>query len=316
MQCPICNNKTKKSYEKYTQIHTIDCPRCGEFKIENRPKKRLEGGEEYDKRVKSLLSHKSAQKYLRDKGSYLTVDDALLTSIDKSLKKGIEYLPGVKEQVDNFIIYLGMKLDNKIWDLIDFKTLGEIGGIAGSLIDRDASLLDFIVRSLEKNEIISKTNSCIGLTLEGWQYFEELQSNKANSKKAFMAMAFNSFSLQELFPILRDEVKNSGYKLFHVADNDEQTAGNISNKIAVEIRNSKFLVVDLTDNNSGAYWEAGFAHGLGKFVFYVCKKGVSTHFDVNQHNTIFWEEGKIQEAAEKLKFAIRNTLADEALMED
>jgi len=247
---------------------------------------------------------------------YLTVDDALLTSIDKSLKKGIEYLPGVKEQVDNFIIYLGMKLDNKIGDLIDFKTLGEIGGIAGSLIDRDASLLDFIVRSLEKNEIISKTNSCIGLTLEGWQYFEELQSNKANSKKDFMAMAFNSFSLQELFPILRDEVKNSGYKLFHVADNDEQTAGNISNKIAVEIRNSKFLVVDLTDNNSGAYWEAGFAHGLGKFVFYVCKKGVSTHFDVNQHNTIFWEEGKIQEAAEKLKFAIRNTLADEALMED
>ena len=31
-----------------------------------------------------------------------------------------------------------------------------------------------------------------------------------------------------------------------------------------EIRACRFLIADLSDDNAGAYWEAGFAEGLGK----------------------------------------------------
>jgi nucleoside 2-deoxyribosyltransferase len=79
------------------------------------------------------------------------------------------------------------------------------------------------------------------------------------------------------------------------------------------------LVADLTHNNLGAYWEAGFAEGLGKPVFYTCEKGCfdskGTHFDVRQHYTVVWEEGKFEEAAEKLKTEIQNTLPTEAKMD-
>jgi nucleoside 2-deoxyribosyltransferase len=88
----------------------------------------------------------------------------------------------------------------------------------------------------------------------------------------------------------------------------------------VEIRTSRFLIADLTHENRGAYWEAGFAEGLGKPVIYTCEKskfGVQkTHFDTNHHETVVWEKENLSEAAEKLKVTIRATLPDEAVMTD
>ena len=42
--------------------------------------------------------------------------------------------------------------------------------------------------------------------------------------------------------------------------------------MVTSIRDAKFVIVDLTHDNHGAYWEAGYAEGLGKPVIYVCKK--------------------------------------------
>jgi nucleoside 2-deoxyribosyltransferase len=60
----------------------------------------------------------------------------------------------------------------------------------------------------------------------------------------------------------------------------------------VEIRACRFLIADLTHANNGAYWEAGFAEGLGKPVTYTCKKSEfakASHFDTNHHLTVLWE---------------------------
>ena len=58
--------------------------------------------------------------------------------------------------------------------------------------------------------------------------------------------------------------------------------------ICNKIKNSKFIVVDLTHQNNGAYFEEGYAMGLGKPVIQLCKKDVKLHFDIAQKNTIFW----------------------------
>ena len=55
------------------------------------------------------------------------------------------------------------------------------------------------------------------------------------------------------------------------------------------IRDSKFVVVDLTHQNNGAYFEEGYAMGLGKTVIQLCKKSTKLHFDIAQKNTIIWE---------------------------
>jgi nucleoside 2-deoxyribosyltransferase len=88
----------------------------------------------------------------------------------------------------------------------------------------------------------------------------------------------------------------------------------------VEIRTARFLIADLTHGNRGAYWEAGFAAGLGKPVFYTCEEGYfrrfSTHFDTNHHYIVMWNAAQPDVAVEELKAAIRATLPGEAKMRD
>ena len=55
------------------------------------------------------------------------------------------------------------------------------------------------------------------------------------------------------------------------------------------IKDSKFVVVDLTHQNNGAYFEEGYAMGLGKPVIQLCRQGTPLHFDIAQKNTIIWE---------------------------
>lgn len=49
------------------------------------------------------------------------------------------------------------------------------------------------------------------------------------------------------------------------------------------------MVVDLTHQNNGAYFEEGYAMGLGKPVIQLCRKDTKLHFDIAQKNTIIWD---------------------------
>jgi hypothetical protein len=89
----------------------------------------------------------------------------------------------------------------------------------------------------------------------------------------------------------------------------------------VALRTSRFVVSDLSyQNNYGAYWEAGFAEGLGRPVIYTCRKEEwderKTHFDTNHLNTIIWDPDKLDDAALRLIATIRATLPAEAKMTD
>jgi len=81
-----------------------------------------------------------------------------------------------------------------------------------------------------------------------------------------------------------------------------------------EIRRCRFLIADLSDDNAGAYWEAGFAEGLGKPVIYICsaKKVDAVHFDANHRHMIKWDLDTLPQTAIRLKAVIRNTLLGEA----
>ena len=77
-------------------------------------------------------------------------------------------------------------------------------------------------------------------------------------------------------------------------------------EIFYEIERSKFVVVDVTFPNYGAYYEAGYAQALGKQVIMCCRKaefdsdGGRPHFDVAQKSMIVWEnEGELVERLKK-----------------
>jgi nucleoside 2-deoxyribosyltransferase len=90
------------------------------------------------------------------------------------------------------------------------------------------------------------------------------------------------------------------------------------------IRTSRFLVCDVTHGNRGAYWEAGFAEGLGKPVIYTCRRDVfddrthenHPHFDASHWVTVPWDPADPAGAARKLKDTVRATLPSEAILSD
>lgn len=58
-----------------------------------------------------------------------------------------------------------------------------------------------------------------------------------------------------------------------------------------EITACKFLVADLTSQNNGVYYEAGYAKALGKTVILTCKDTdfKNRHFDIAQVQTLSWK---------------------------
>lgn len=83
----------------------------------------------------------------------------------------------------------------------------------------------------------------------------------------------------------------------------------IYDEILKSISRSRFIIADLTFNNNGAYYEAGFARGQGKGVIHTCSKEwfdkSSVHFDVRGLNLIIYDSD--EDFIVKLKKRIRET---------
>jgi nucleoside 2-deoxyribosyltransferase len=62
-------------------------------------------------------------------------------------------------------------------------------------------------------------------------------------------------------------------------------------KIITEIKNSRFIIADVTHQRAGVYFEAGYALGLGLPVIWSVRDDDlnNVHFDTRQYNHIVWE---------------------------
>lgn len=71
--------------------------------------------------------------------------------------------------------------------------------------------------------------------------------------------------------VVKPAVKEAvGYDLVDMRDVAQ--AGVIDDIMCIRIRDSALLIADLTHDNRGAYWEAGYARGLEKLVIFICEK--------------------------------------------
>ena len=118
-----------------------------------------------------------------------------------------------------------------------------------------------------------------------------------------------------LDPFVRDVVKPAvkkgiGYDLVDMRDVAQ--AGIIDDIMRVQIRDSAFVIADLTHDNHGAYWEAGYAEGLGKPVIYICErtkfKRDGSHFDTNHCTTVPWSSDDPEGFGKELIATLRRSL--------
>jgi len=234
-------------------------------------------------------------------------------------------LPTPQEQLENLISWVGDLQERPgMAAPLELDIISRIGAT-------DYRGLEFIVRhaidgdhllngSVAGNDQHIAGASRLHLTFKGWAFYEELKRGHSSSRVAFMAMKFNEADLDAIVENhFKPAVAATGFDLRRI--NDGQPAGLIDDKLRVAIRQSRFIVADLTHHNNGAYWEAGYAEGLGKPVIYTCRADVfadkksGTHFDTNHHLTVVWEPSMLEEAAQRLKDTIRATLPEDAQQE-
>ncbi len=146
----------------------------------------------------------------------------------------------------------------------------------------------------------------IVLSAKGWARVYDLQKTQANSKTAFIAMKFGS-QTDELRKMIVKGIEDAGY-VARIMDEIEHNH-QIVPEMLFEIRNSRFVVAELSYHNNGAYYESGYAYGLGKEVIHICSEAAlkeDLHFDVAQINTVTYK--KIDEIPEKLFKRIKATI--------
>lgn len=312
--CPVCQSVSEiegASFDGTLLFHVI-CPRCGQYQIEYVAKQYL--NVDLDPTKVAVLSH----------AIYRMQRNKVIPSLDQlTIARLLQNpLPRPAEQMNSFILWLGENtpgLGEKV-DINELVMQAEIGARTPEGVD---AIVDHLI---EKNFVERKTIATtrpglrqynLTLKIEGWEYYESLKRGNISSRKAFMAMPFGYPELDELVSkYFRPAVKATGFDLYRLDDSPK--AGLIDDRLTVEIRTSRFLIADLTHQNRGAYWEAGFAQGLGRPVFYTCEKEQfkNTHFDTNHHLTIIWDRNDLGKAAIDLKNTIRETLPDEAKMTD
>lgn len=157
------------------------------------------------------------------------------------------------------------------------------------LQDEGSFMLECLAeKGLIKNYLNMKCNAMqnIILTPVGYARIDELQKNNSYGRTALVAMKFGE-DTKPLREAIRSGVERAGYIAVFI--DEVQHNDLITPELLKHIRDSKFVVVDLTHKNNGAYFEEGYAMGLGKVVIQLCKKGTCLHFDVAQKNTIMWD---------------------------
>lgn len=127
----------------------------------------------------------------------------------------------------------------------------------------------------------------VRLTPQGYANVEKSQKALAYNTNAFVAMQFGK-ETQRLRDCIKKGITDAGYRPVLIDEIEHNEF--ITPEIMKNIRDSKFVVVDLTHQNNGAYFEEGYAMGLGKPVIQLCKKDTKLHFDIAQKNTIIWEK--------------------------
>lgn len=297
--------------------HDVLCRNCGGYDISGSMLAEIDN-RNFSSGQLAILSH-----VVRRASSQTLVTTHFADSVLTNAK-----LPGASGLVDNLLLHVSAELQSP-GEVMNLHA-GSLRAVLGALSATGViwAIEQAIRLCLLEGEAV-RTNGPddqyqliqVTLSVHGWEHVGALLRDANDSRKAFMAMKFGDPKLDAVFKdYFKLAVHQAGFNLQRL--DDEPRAGLIDDRMRLEIRTSRFLIADLTHGNAGAYWEAGYAEGLGRPVIYTCRKDVfddintRPHFDTNHHLTVIWDPAALDDAMAQLKTVIRVTLPAEAKLED
>jgi len=136
----------------------------------------------------------------------------------------------------------------------------------------------------------------------GWERLEEIKRSGRLSNRAFVAMWFDKSTDNLYNQAIKPAIEKAGYDPLRVDKHEH--VNRIDDEIIGQIKRSRFMVADFTEQRHGVYFEAGMMIGLGRTVIWMCDKEQldQLHFDVRQFN--FIDCASIPEAHDRLYYRI------------
>jgi nucleoside 2-deoxyribosyltransferase len=251
--------------------------------------------------------------------------------VEKSFNE--EHIPKTSmERLNHFLVAL-YKIDDKIgqlfWVCKNSRANGIwVGNFTESMVipqtypisiayARNGGEVKSMFESLESLGYMEhKENDRYSITPKGFERADQLISTNIDSKKVFVAMDYRESHILEAYKnAIYPACEACGFNAIIIKNKPHNNG--ITDEIITEIKRSKFVIVDFTFNNLGAYWEAGFAQGLERPIIRCCKEDWfekhGLHFDVKHYRVEIWENH--EHLVDLLKSNIRANI-DGAILED
>lgn len=339
--CPICKSKASSQANQNRCMIFYACPVCGRFELFD-PDEGNEfnlnhlasylvyhayiRGKISEYRYNTVLDKDECDKYKKEfqKGNNIS---GLPVHIDSDIIEAW-YPRTFADRIDNILLFFNSKakhLGQKIalslsalygvlfvdrYDITDVNT-GSVSNNTEERKERDCVeevkyMLDYLKNAglIECVEGATTADmTWINLTPEGYKRVDELQKNSSYGRGVLVAMKFGD-DTKPLREAIRKGVADAGYVAVFI--DEVQHNDFITPELLKHIRDSHFVVADLTHQNNGAYFEEGYAMGLGKQVIQLCKRDVRLHFDIAQKNTIMWDSE--EDIPERLTNRIKATI--------
>ncbi len=321
--CFYCGTKSFSKLEDNLTYTYVECPTCGRYECQVFPE--LLGKEMKDKIASYLyytgvVEKHEERRFLNLVGSKQYFED----TFEKypwchyvSLEEVKSFYPhSFSERVTKILLGFA-KCSEFFGDVISITKDRLLSALFVNRYDKQGNSLEEtkinyqygqITKYLMDNKYVEINENTaeirVSLLPEGWKRIDELQLDESNNRNVFVSMAFNE-GTKDTREAIREGIIRAGYSPEFI---DEI----IHNKQIVPemfrlIRESRFLILDITDPNYGAYYEAGYALGLGKEVIICCKeeifskqyetdeerkyqKYLKPHFDIAQKQILVWED--------------------------
>ncbi|MBR1810050.1 MAG: hypothetical protein IJ766_00160 [Clostridia bacterium] len=326
-KCPVCGSVTETSSNFGMNTVFYECPTCGRFELRgyNALSKcdrnhlssylfyhRFKSDDYTEYRYHTNLEKETCDQYRAEfeqgnntHGHPVHMDEDIVNSwfprsfaekVDDILLRIFQLTPHMGQQIH--LSYEEMLslffIDRKERDMVlSSKTYGQwCDREEDDCINETQFILEFLNNSgyIDFNWGIKGSvgqNLFVRLLPSGYSRVDEIQKNTSYGRSALVAMKFGSDTIP-LRESIRKGITDAGYIAIFI--DEVQHNDFITPELLKHIRDSKFVVVDLTHQNNGAYFEEGYAMGLGKQVIQLCNEDTHLHFDVAQKNTIMWKE--------------------------
>jgi len=309
LNCPCCNVRNAQVTKESLHRTFVECPVCGRFQYHDYYFNRKTRKDEY-----AAFFYYANTEIHNDQFSfhYLYIGDREEYNRDLALFPECHYISDneVKafypqkftDKLNKILCELARK-SSYLGEEIEFSTDQLISACFIKRYDGENQLLESktVLHQLEKTLDYLKENGYIDylgdpqntrivLEPEGWKRVDEIQQRQEiASKNVFVAMSFAP-EMRETRETIKRAITENGLvpRIMDEIEHNHQ----IVPEMLYEIRNSRFVIAELTGHNNGAYFEAGYALGFGKEVIQVCNKSKFSedgHFDVKQINTVMWD---------------------------